>query len=63
MSAKTPFVNRLIVNIGVRLGQKGYEATFNAKFCRRRAGVLGSAGAPQVKRNTLLMQDPNLRND
>ena len=56
MLTETPFMDCLIVNVGVRLRQECNEAVLEPKLYSRRAGVLASAGTPEVQLYTLCVQ-------
>lgn len=63
MLAVTPLMDSLIVYVSVWFWQEGREATFNAKLDGRGMGVIGTAGAPKVKRRSLNMQLTNPSDD
>ena len=55
MRAKTPLVDRLIVEIDIRLRQEVDEAMLDVELFSRSARVVCTTRTPKVKRHTLLM--------
>ena len=49
MAAEAPVGNGLIVDIGLRLGQKGLEILTDTQLFRTGAGVIRTAAAPQIE--------------
>jgi hypothetical protein len=61
--AIAPCMDRLVIQICIRLGQEGKKAVLDTQFDRRGTGILRAAGTPQVQRDTLPMEFTNPRHD
>jgi hypothetical protein len=62
MFAKTPLMDRLVVNVSRGLGQETLKAIGDTKFDRCGLAILGPAGTPQVQSCPLCLEPSHLRN-
>ena len=63
MAAEAPVGNGLIVDIGLRLGQKGLEILTDTQLFRTGAGVIRTAAAPQIELVAGIVQAADMGDD
>lgn len=63
VSAVSPFIHGLVVQVDVRLREEGDETVLDVQLHRRRPGIFAASGTPEVEASALIAELPDTPHD